>query len=103
MEGVEKGPLPLVSYRNADGNFFARTVLTGSAPATAFKSRGEGVDLRLVAVMRRLIYVPIVHSEADFGSLTHSLRKRYIDRFGLSNWRERIKGTDGLWQGVRGG
>ena len=51
--------------------------------------------------MRRLIYVPIVHSEADFGSLTHSLRKRYIDRFGLSGWRERVKGTDVLWQEIR--
>ncbi|MBI2985735.1 MAG: hypothetical protein HYY45_03100 [Deltaproteobacteria bacterium] len=101
MEGVEKGALSLVSYRNVDGNFFATTVLTGSAPATAFKSRGEGVALRLVAVMRRLIYVPIVHSEADFGSLTHSLRKRYIDRFGLSNWRERIKSIDALWQEIR--
>lgn len=51
--------------------------------------------------MRRLVYVPIVHSEADFGSLTHSLRKRYIDRFGLSNWRERIRGVDALWQEIR--
>jgi len=50
--------------------------------------------------MRRLIYVPIVHSEADFGSLTHSLRKRYIDRFGLSGWRERVKGIDALWQEI---
>jgi hypothetical protein len=51
--------------------------------------------------MRRLVYVPIVHSEADFGSLTHSLRKRYIDRFGLSGWRERIRGVDALWQEIR--
>ncbi len=63
--------------------------------------KGEGVDLRRVMTMRRLIYVPIVHSEADFGSLTHSLRKRYIDRFGLSGWRERIKGIDALWQEIR--
>ncbi|MBI4487547.1 MAG: hypothetical protein HY694_00555 [Deltaproteobacteria bacterium] len=51
--------------------------------------------------MRRLIYVPIVHSEADFGSLTHNLRKRYIDRFGLSGWRQRIKGIDALWEEIR--
>ena len=51
--------------------------------------------------MRRLIYVPIVHSEADFGSLTHSLRKRYIDRFGLSGWCERVRGTDVLWEEIR--
>lgn len=51
--------------------------------------------------MRRLIYVPIVHSEADFGSLTHNLRKRYIDRFGLSGWRERIRGVDALWLEIR--
>lgn len=60
---------------------------------------GEGLTFE--AAMRRLIYVPIVHSEADFGSLTHSLRKRYIDRFGLSNWRERIRGVDALWQEIK--
>ena len=51
--------------------------------------------------MRKLIYVPIVHSEVDFGSLTHNLRKRYIDRFGLSGWRQRIRGVDALWQEIR--
>ncbi len=51
--------------------------------------------------MRRLIYIPIVHSEVDFGSLTHSLRKRYIDRFGLSGWRQRVKGIDALWEEIR--
>ena len=50
--------------------------------------------------MRKLIYVPVVHSEADFGSLTHSLRKRYIDLFGLSGWRKRIKGVDALWEEI---
>ena len=52
--------------------------------------------------MRKLIYVPIVHSEVDFGSLTHDLRKRYIDRFGLSGWRQRIRGVDALWEEIRG-
>ena len=51
--------------------------------------------------MRRLIYIPIVHSEADFGSLSHNLRKKYIDRFGLSRWRERMKGGDALWEDIR--
>jgi len=51
--------------------------------------------------MRKLIYVPIVHSEVDFGSLTHNLRKRYIDRFGLSVWRQRVKGVDAVWQEIR--
>ncbi len=51
--------------------------------------------------VRRLIYIPIVHSEVDFGSLTHNLRKRYIDRFGLSGWRDRIKGVDAVWEEIR--
>lgn len=51
--------------------------------------------------MRRLIYIPIVHSEVDFGSLTHNLRKRYIDHFGLSGWRQRVKGIDALWEEIR--
>src|SRR3990170_6624785 len=51
--------------------------------------------------MRKLIYVPIVHSEVDFGSLTHNLRKRYIDHFGLSGWRQRVKGIDALWEEIR--
>jgi hypothetical protein len=51
--------------------------------------------------MRRLIYIAIVHSETDLGSLTDALRKRYIDRVGLSGWRERVKGIDALWQEIR--
>ena len=51
--------------------------------------------------MRRLIYIPIVHSEVDFGSLTHNIRKRYIDRFGLSGWRQRVKGIDAVWEEIR--
>lgn len=51
--------------------------------------------------VRRLIYIPIVHSEADFGSLTHNLRKKYIDRFGLSGWRDRIKAVDAVWEEIR--
>lgn len=55
----------------------------------------------MVAGVRRLIYVPVVHSEADFGSLTHNLRKRYIDHFGISGWRKRVKGIDALWEEIR--
>ncbi len=51
--------------------------------------------------MRRLIYIPIIHSKTDLGSLTDALRKRYIHRVGLSGWRERVEGIDALWKEVR--
>ena len=49
---------------------------------------------------RRLIWIPIVHSQADLGSLGDSIRDVYARRFGTGTWEERIKAVDELWQRI---
>lgn len=50
--------------------------------------------------MRKLILVPIIHTEADMGSMAGPLRKEFIARFGARRWREHTKTIDDLWRGI---
>ncbi|MBM4042619.1 MAG: hypothetical protein FJ290_29370 [Planctomycetes bacterium] len=51
---------------------------------------------------RRLIWVPIVHSHADLGSLGEAVRDAHAQRFGAATWEERVQMVDAFWQRVRG-
>lgn len=50
---------------------------------------------------RRLIWVPIVHSQADLGSLGKTVRCAYVRRFGKGTWDRHIKTVDELWERTR--
>lgn len=47
--------------------------------------------------MRTLIYVPIIHTSADLGSLAEDVTKRGITSLGEEVWKEHIKTVDGFW------
>ena len=49
---------------------------------------------------RRLIYVPIIHTEADMGSLSESLKKEYIKKYGVVKWNQHLKKINDLWTGI---
>jgi hypothetical protein len=51
--------------------------------------------------MRLLILVPIIHSNADLGSLQESVRRVHIERTGKEEWDRRRAVVDALWQTVR--
>lgn len=51
--------------------------------------------------MRRLIYIPIIHSEADMGSMAEPLKQQYIQQFGLDRWREHVATVEDMWRGIR--
>jgi hypothetical protein len=51
--------------------------------------------------MRALIYVPIVHSEADLGSLAGEVRQQFLAAFGEAAWARRRDGIEGMWGGLR--
>lgn len=51
--------------------------------------------------MKRLIYVPVIHTEADMGSVAEPLKKEYIQRYGLKKWQEHIDAINSMWQGIR--
>ncbi|MFQ5795154.1 MAG: hypothetical protein ACE5JP_08905 [Candidatus Bipolaricaulia bacterium] len=51
--------------------------------------------------MRQLIYVPILHTPEDMGSLAERLREEYIARIGESEWRQHLEEIDNLWARIR--
>ena len=49
---------------------------------------------------RRLIYIPIIHTEVDMGSLAASLKKEYIQKYGIDKWDHHLEKIDDLWIGI---
>jgi hypothetical protein len=50
---------------------------------------------------RRLIWVPIIHTQADLGSMTGPVREAYIRRMGRVQFDRHVKMVAGLWQTIR--
>lgn len=51
--------------------------------------------------MRTLTYVPIIHSEADLGSLGESVKERFVSAFGGQQWDKRSASVELMWTGIR--
>ena len=51
--------------------------------------------------MRRLVYVPIIHSETDLGSLAGRVREAYAARFGADAWERHARAIEEMWRGIR--
>lgn len=49
---------------------------------------------------RRLIYVPIIHTEVDMGSLAESFKKEYIQKYGVQKWNQHLKKINDLWTDI---
>lgn len=49
---------------------------------------------------RRLIYIPIIHTEVDMGSLAEPLKKEYIKKYGMHKWEQHLKKINDLWTGI---
>ncbi|MDP3297901.1 MAG: hypothetical protein Q8N09_10020 [Thermodesulfovibrionia bacterium] len=50
--------------------------------------------------MRTLLYVPIIHTSADLGSLAGDVTKRGIADLGEDVWKDHIKRVEGLWDAI---
>ncbi|HYU32483.1 MAG TPA: hypothetical protein VEW48_09990 [Thermoanaerobaculia bacterium] len=51
--------------------------------------------------MRALIYVPIVHSEVDLGSMGGEVRRRFQEAFGNEEWERKYASVEAMWAGLR--
>ena len=51
--------------------------------------------------MRALIYVPVVHSEVDLGTMAGEVRRRFQAAFGADEWARRGASVEAMWQGLR--
>jgi beta-galactosidase/beta-glucuronidase len=50
--------------------------------------------------VRVLIYVPIVHSEADMGSLLEDVRRGFEEAYGEDAWKRRSAAVEAMWSGL---
>jgi len=51
--------------------------------------------------MRVLIYVPIVHSEVELGTLAGEVRRTFLETFGEQAWARQHDGIEAMWGGIR--
>lgn len=50
---------------------------------------------------RRLIWVPIIHTQADLGSLSGSVRRLYVKRSGQATWDQHTQAVQEIWRATR--
>ncbi len=50
--------------------------------------------------MRKVIYVPIIHTSADFGSVASEIEKRIIVQYGAEKWEQHKKAISDFWDSV---
>ena len=50
--------------------------------------------------MRTLLYVPVIHTSADLGSIANDVTKRGIADLGEDAWKDHIKRVEGLWDTI---
>jgi hypothetical protein len=49
---------------------------------------------------RKLIYIPIIHTQADMGTLRDDVKKASLKKLGLSGWKRKIALIDKFWTEV---
>lgn len=50
--------------------------------------------------MRTLIYIPVIHTSADLGSLARDVTKKGIADLGEDVWKEHQKTVEGFWDAI---
>jgi len=50
---------------------------------------------------RKLYWAPVIHTQADLGSMSESVRKLYIANMGPSKWQKRTESVNELWERLR--
>ena len=61
----------------------------------ASKSAGEAQNHE--AVDRTLIYIPIIHTQADMGALSQAIQRLKVKELGRKGWERNVKLVDQLW------
>jgi len=50
---------------------------------------------------RHLIWVPVIHTQADLGSLSGSVRRLYVKRIGQAKWDQHLEAVREVWAATR--
>lgn len=50
---------------------------------------------------RRLVLIPVIHTQADLGSMSEAVRRNWIHKIGRKKWQEHRKAVAQMWQAIR--
>lgn len=50
---------------------------------------------------RQLIYIPILHTQHDMGSLAAEAKGAYIEKLGKMLWQHHVQAIDEMWSGIK--
>lgn len=50
---------------------------------------------------RQLIYIPILHTQHDMGSLSAAAKKVYTEKLGKKLWQHHVRAIDEMWAGIK--
>ena len=50
--------------------------------------------------MRQLIYIPVVHTEADMGSLLPAAKREFLRKYSESDWQKKSLAVREFWEGL---
>ena len=50
---------------------------------------------------RQLIYIPVIHTEVEMGSMAGSLKEAYLERYGEEGWASHTKAIEQMWEGIK--
>jgi len=50
---------------------------------------------------RNLVYIPIVHTEKDMGTLASQMKESFASEFGEDKWQEHWKAIHQMWDGLK--
>lgn len=50
---------------------------------------------------RQLIYIPILHTQHDMGSLSAAAKKIYTEKLGKKLWQHHVSAIDEMWGGIK--
>lgn len=51
--------------------------------------------------VRNLVYVPIVHTEKDMGTLASQMKDSFVSEFGADRWQEHWEAIHEMWDGLK--
>lgn len=51
--------------------------------------------------LRTLIYIPVIHTQADMGALGGAIRRLSIEKLGSQEWERNVRAIDQLWTSIR--
>jgi len=52
------------------------------------------------ATTRVLIYIPIIHTQADMGTLAHAVRRATTQKLGRQAWKRNVDVIEGMWKEI---